>query len=45
MTNFVTIQQWADSLEFAKLIDQGFNYGQAKKIQAQRKAIALKKSQ
>lgn len=34
----LTPQQWADHLEFSKLIDQGFDYGQAKKMQALRKA-------
>ena len=45
MTKFLTPQQIAAHIEFAKLIDQGFNYGQAKKIQAQRKAITLEQSQ
>ena len=38
MTNPLTPQQMASHIEFAKLIDQGFNYGEAKKIQAKAKA-------
>ena len=38
MANLLTPQQMADHIEFVKLIDQGFNYGEAKKVQAKAKA-------
>ena len=38
MTSPLTPQQTADHVEFSKLVNQGFNYGQAKKIQAKAKA-------